>query len=146
MTAFDIRPYDGAGPLVLGMSPAEVHASLGQQPRNTAWTKEGERDEDYPALSACYSKATDTLVEFALTSRLDVRFQGVNLFTTPAALGVLAAADGGPLEGLGSIVFPALGIAVIDFDSDQESDRVVSIFQRGRWDAIKHLKPYAPTT
>lgn len=144
MTAFDIRPYDGAGPLVFGMSPAEVHASLGEQPRNTAWTKEGERDEDYPALSACYTKGTDALVEFALTSTLDVRFQGVSLFTAPNAVEILAAADGAPLEGLGSIVFLALGIAVIDFDSDQESDRVVQVFQRGRWDAIKHLKPYTP--
>ena|SRR6478752_6933048 len=142
MTVFDIRPYDGSGPLRLGMSPSEVHAAIGEQPRNTLFNDKGERDEDYPVLSACYSAGEDKLVEFAHTSAVDVRFQGVSLFTTPNAVDLLVAADGAPLEGLGFVVFPNLGIALADFDSDRESDRVVQVFERGRWESIAHLKPY----
>lgn len=142
MTLFDIRPYDGSGPLRLGMSPNEVHAAIGERPRNTLFNDKGERDEDYPALSACYSVGEDKLVEFALTSALDARFQGVSLFTAPNAVEILVAADGAPLKGFGFIVFPNLGIALADFDSDQESGRIVQVFERGRWDSIMHLKPY----
>jgi hypothetical protein len=138
-----IRPYGGSGPLVFGMSPAQVHAVIGEQPRSTGVTKTGERDEDYPSLSACYAKDSDVLVWLALTSALDVCFQDMNLFTTPDVVARLAEADGAPLAGLGFTVFKNLGIALADFDSDQESDRVVQLFQRGRWDGIKSLVPFA---
>lgn len=74
---------------------------------------------------------------------MDVRFQGFNLFAAPAAVEMLTVADGTPMEGIGLIVFLNLGIALADFDSEQESDRAVQVFERGRWDSIKSLKPYA---
>ena len=142
MIVYDIRPYEGAGPLAFGMSPAQVHDVIGEQPHSIGVTKKGERDEDYPSLSACYAKDSDVLVWLALTSALDVRFQGMNLFTAPDAVARLAEADGAALTGLGFIVFKNLGIALADFDSDQESDRIVQLFQRGRWDGIKSLVPF----
>lgn len=141
MTVFDIRSYEGVGPLAFGMSPTEVHAILGQ-PRTTTKNFLRERSDLYPHLTIGYAKDTDALIEVGMSSQVDVRFQGVSLFSAKDALTSLIAADGAPLEGHGSIIFLALGIAVIDFDSDQESDRVVSIFQRGRWDAMKNLKLY----
>ena len=49
MTVFDIRRYKGFGPLVLGMSPDEVHGVL-SAPVSSA-TREGARNETYPHLS-----------------------------------------------------------------------------------------------
>ncbi|HWU52610.1 MAG TPA: hypothetical protein VN153_07310 [Tahibacter sp.] len=136
---FDVRPYEGVGPLVLGMSPEDVHAVMGTPLRSAV--RGGERIETYRDFTLAYS-AANRLIEAVFSSSVDVRFENANLFTTPDALTRLVAADGAPLEGLGSIVFPALGVAVVDFDSDQESDRAVQAFERGRWDSITHLKPY----
>lgn len=136
---FDVRPYEGVGPLALGMSPEDVHAVIGAPLRSAV--REGERVETYREFTLAYSSA-NRLIEAAFSSSAEVRFQDANLFTTPDALARLIAADGAPLEGLGSIVFPNLGVAVVDFDSDQESDRAVQVFERGRWDSITHLKPY----
>jgi hypothetical protein len=121
------------------MSPEGVHAVLGAPLRSAV--REGERVETYRDFTLAYS-AANRLIEAAFSSPADVRFEDANLFTSPDALARLVAADGAPLEGLGSIVFPALGVAVVDFDSDQESDRAVQVFERGRWDSITHLKPY----
>ncbi len=136
---FDVRPYEGVGPLVLGMSPEGVHAVLGAPLRSGV--REGERVETYRDFTLAYS-AANRLIEAAFSSPADVRFEDTNLFTAPDALARLVAADGAPLEGLGSIVFPALGVAVVDFDSEQGGDRAVLVFERGRWDSITHLKPY----
>lgn len=142
MTAFDIRPFLGVGPLVLGMSPGDVHRILGE-PRSVSKSRIGERSDSYPHLTASYAKDTEKLVEVGIGLQVDVQFQGVSLFSDPGALDVLMAANGGPLESVGFIVFPSIGVALGDFDSDQESDRVVSIFQRGRWDAMKGMEPYS---
>lgn len=142
MTVFDIRPYEGVGPLVLGMSPDEVHGVLGAPVRSA--TSEGARNETYPHLSIAYSAGKEQLIELGFGSRLDVSFQGESLFTAANSVELLSAADGAPLEGLGFLVFLNLGIALADFDSDQENDRAVQVFQRGRWDSIKSLKPYVP--
>lgn len=142
MTAFNIRPFLGIGPLVLGMLPGDVHRILGE-PRSASKSRSGERSDSYAHLTASYAKDTEKLVELGMGSQFDVQFQGVSLFSDPRALDVLFAADSGALESAGFIVFPSIGVALGDFDSDQESDRVVSIFQRGRWDAMKGMKPYS---
>lgn len=122
------------------MLPDEVHRILGE-PRSVSRSRQGERSDSYPHLTASYARGTDELGELGISSQVDVQFQGVSLFSDPKALDVLIAADGGPLESVGAI-FPFIGVVLGDFDSDQESDRVVSIFQRGRWDAVTGLNPY----
>lgn len=136
---FEVRPCKGVGPLVLGMSLEDARADLGNPLRSAI--KEGERVETYRDFTLAYS-ADNRLVEASFSAPADVRFQDANLFTTPDALARLVAADGAPLEGFGSIVFPALGLVVVDFDSDQESDRAVQVFERGRWDSMTHLRSY----
>lgn len=142
MIVFDIRPYHGVGPLGFGASSAEVHAVLGPPVRTR--TSNGERIDTFQGFTVAYSGETGQFVEAAFSSAMDVRFQGINLFTASVAVEMLTVADGAPMEGLGFIVFLNLGIALADFDSEQESDRAVQVFARGRWDSIKSLKPYAP--
>lgn len=141
MTVFDIRPFHGVGPLELGMQPEDVHRVLGE-PRSVSRSRQGERSDNYPHLTASYAKGTDKLVELGIGSQVDVRFQGVSLFSDPRALDVLVAADGGPLESVGFIVFPSIGVVLADFDSDQDSDRVVGVFEKGRWDAASNMTPF----
>lgn len=136
---FDVRPYEGVGPLVLGMSPEDARAVVGEPLRSAI--KEGERVETYRDFTLSYS-ADRRLVEASLSAPVDVRFQGVSLFSDPGALDVLIAADGGPLESVGFIVFPSIGVVLADFESDQDSDRVVGVFEKGRWDAVSHMTPF----
>lgn len=141
MSIYDIRPYESAGPLVLGMRPEEVHTILGK-PRNSSKSRRGERSDTYPQLTATYDKDSERLIELGIGVQVDVRFRGIQLFTDPTALDFLVAADGAPLEAVGFILFPSLGIVLGDFDSDQENERVVSIFGRGRWDDVSDMTPY----
>ena len=60
MTIYEIRPSVGAGPLTLGMFPADVHSLLGQ-PRTTSKSFIGERSDSYPQLTVSYEKGTDAL-------------------------------------------------------------------------------------
>jgi hypothetical protein len=136
---FDVRPYEGVGPLVLGMSPEDARAVVGAPLRSAI--KEGERVETYRAFTVVYS-ADNRLVEASFSAPADVRFRGLSLFSDPRALDVLVAADGGPLESVGFIVFPSIGIVLADFDSDQDSDRVVGVFEKGRWDAVSNMTQF----
>lgn len=141
MATFEIVPFVGAEPLRFGMTPGDAHALLGE-PRSSSLNRRGELDEDYPELSTGYSKADGTLVELGFVSLASVVFRGIDVFNDAQALSVLTRADGGPLEGLDFIVFPSLGIALADFFSEQESDRAITVFARGRWTDLKGFKPF----
>lgn len=143
MKQFEILPFVGALPLRFGMTSDEVHGILGG-PRAVRTNRLGEKDEDYHEASAGYDKASAMLVELGFVQPSVVRFHGIDLFRDADAILRLADADGAPLEGLGFVVFPALGIALADFHSEQESDRVVTVFARGRWSDLKHFSPYRP--
>lgn len=140
---FDVRPYEGVGPLVLGMSPENARAVVGEPLRSAI--KEGERVETYRDFTLAYS-ADSRLVEVSFSAPADVRFHDLSLFSDPGALDVLVAVDGGPLESVGFIIFPSIGIVLADFDSDQNSDRVVGVFEKGRWDAASNMTPFRRST
>lgn len=101
MTVFDIRPYHGVGPLVFGASPAEVHTVLGPPVRTRG--SNDERIDTFQGFSVAYSEVSGQLVEAAFSSAMDVRFQGVNLFTASAAVEMLAVADGAPWKDSASL-------------------------------------------
>lgn len=145
MTVYEIRPYQGAGRLELGMLPAEVHAVLGK-PVFSGKNMSREPIDTFDGLSIAYSVETGRVVEIAFSPQIDVRYGEKRLFTDSGVVEYLAMADGAPLEGLGFYVFIHLGIALADFDGEQENDRAVQIFARGRMDAIKHFQPYVVPT
>jgi len=141
LVSFEVRPFEGAGPLRFGMTSGEVHAHLGA-PRIVRRNRRGELDEDYSVASAGYAGSDERLVEVAFTSAVSVTFGGANLFRDDDAVSVLVGLDGGPLAGLDIIVFPSLGIALADYFSEQESDRVITVFAKGRWTKLKGFVPF----
>ena len=91
---------------------------------------------------ACAGAADSGLMcEVTFSTACDVLFAGVSLFTDAAAVQQLADRDGHALQGLGYVVFPNLGIALADFDSDQKSDKAISVFSKGQWSDMEGLSP-----
>lgn len=140
MTAFNVRPLEGVGPLAFGMSPEDVHALLGE-PRMQKANPLGQRDERYPGFRVRYSADSDLMCEVTFSTDCNVVFAGISLFTDDAAIQQLTEKDGHALQGLGYLVFPNLGIALADFDSDQESDKAVTVFARGQWTDLQGFSP-----
>lgn len=142
MKHFEIQSFVGALPLRFGMTPNEVHGILGS-PRTVRTNRLGEKDEDYLQASAGYDKESTMLKELGFVQPAVVLFRDIDLFRDADAIPRLVEADGAPLEGLGFIVFPTLGIALTDFFSEQESDRAITVFARGRWTDLKGFKPFS---
>lgn len=142
MRRFNILPFEGAGPVRFGMTPSEVHECIGE-PSSVRTNRFGERDEEYFDVGAGYARSDETLIELGFVSSASVTFRGIDLFRDRRALSMLVEADGAPVQGLGFIVFPALGIALADFFSDQECDRAITVFARGRWTDLKDVVPFS---
>ena len=140
MAHFDIRPYEGVGLLAFGMKPEEVHAAVGE-PRMQRSNPLGQRDERYEGFRVRYTADTDRVCEVTFSTTCSVTFVGISLFSDATAVQQLAERDGQALQGLGYIVFPSLGIALADFDSDQESDKAVTVYAQGEWTDLKGFNP-----
>jgi hypothetical protein len=140
---FDIRPYEGAGPVNFGMNREEIHGLLGLP--NLGWTMpNGTLVDSWNDFIIRY--ATDSQraseIEFAETS--GIRFDGIELFRDPNALSKLVTTDGAPLEGVGSIIFLSLGISTsANLVNPKAVERTVCVFSRGKWDRfLSRLVPY----
>jgi hypothetical protein len=140
MTVFDIRPFDGVGPLTFGMTPEEVHSQLGE-PRMQKPNPLGQRDERYPGFRVRYAADSGLMCEVTFSTACQVLFAGVPLFTDATAVQQLAERDGAAVQGLGYLVFPNLGVALADFDSDQESDKAITAFAKGQWTDLQGFSP-----
>lgn len=140
MTHFDIRPYVGVGSLAFGMTLEEVHAVVGE-PRMQRPDPMGQKDERYEGFRVRYTADTDRVCEVTFSTTCRVTLEGISLFADATAVQQLAERDGQALQGLGYIVFPSLGIALADFDSDQESDKAVTVYARGEWADLKGFNP-----
>jgi hypothetical protein len=141
MTVYEIRPYQGAGELEIGMLLADVHAILGK-PIRSGKNMNRELVDTFDGISIAYSAETGRVVEVAFSPQVDVRYNGIHLFSDSRVVELLAAKDGAPLEGLGFLVFKHLGIALADFEGDEHNDRAVQIFAQGRLDSVAHFQPY----
>ncbi len=141
MITFDICPFVGAGPLNFGMRPEQVELILGL-PRLSRKNPIGETEQRYESVVARYDPHDHTLCEISFTSKSDVRFCGVSVFDDRTGLEKMFSIEDGAVEALGFIVFPHLGIALADFFSEQESDRAITVYARGRWTDLKGFKPF----
>lgn len=154
---WDIRAYNGMGPLYLGMRSAEVAAiPVMGVPVRTVPGYDGSLVE-FRAIDLPICNYVDDVVVTIDTSRrvADVWFGDMNIYETPPrdVLRTLERASGQALVGLGSILFTGIGLnvggfyfedtnAYFDPASDQD-DRGVAVFQRGAFDDLLHLyKPF----
>ena len=141
-TDWTIHPYVGVGQLKFGMTPDEVAAILGppEGSRPVASTGELRERREKSALQAVYAAGDRRLVELGFSPPIaGLEFDGVRLFTSPShdALREILRRDPAPLADVGFVVFFDLGLSLTGFDDDDEDDKAVTVFDKGRWDEIR---------
>lgn len=141
----DIKPYLGVGDVRFGMKPDEVAKFLGPPDRIRTSTMLKERVElrSQNGLQATFSRTDIGLIEIGFSPNiLDLRFKDIKVFEDvySEVLRRLISEDGNPVEYLGTVVLLNLGISLA---KDDDEDKTLSVFAKGRWDSMKEkLKPF----
>ncbi|MDR9837577.1 hypothetical protein [Herbaspirillum huttiense] len=134
-----ITSYVGVGPLRFGMNRCEVHQILGT-PLSTKKSRFFDESRDYwneNGLQLTFSETDDGLLEIGLSPNLpNVQLNGLKLFEVPGAYAfkVLHEWDSAPLSKTGTSIFLKLGLAAGGFLYEDDSDKSVTVFAKGRWD------------
>jgi len=138
----EIHPYEGALPLMFGMSELEVIEVLGPA-KNCSTNRLGKRMLAYDDYKLGFD-LKDRLVHIACLPSADTLIRGIDPFSE-SGFERLVELDGEPLEGLGFVVLLNLGIAFGGFHDGDESQKGLVIFERGAYDSVaEHLKPWRP--
>jgi hypothetical protein len=139
---FDIRPYEGVGPLSFGDSVDSVRASLGDPRREGSLA--GRWQLTYPLLKARFSSQQGGLIEASFLPAADVTWNGNHVFSNPTFHALLVA-DGDPQECVGFVVLLELGLAVTGIHDNDPGQRALTVFARGTWDHLrKEMRPFRP--
>jgi hypothetical protein len=141
--SFEILPHDSVGPVRFGMLPSEVHAAIGA-PRRRARNGRGEWDELWGGIKVTYSKEDERAVEIHVMPPAEALLGGRDLLRADDPVSLLLSYDSQPLEAVGVVLFPKVGIAVTGLGSSaDDSDKAVGVFARGRWDegSLSHFHP-----
>lgn len=144
---FLVQPYTQCGPLDWTMTPADVERELGPAERSLR-NRMGNRVEfrfDQSA-SFIFDKASGRLVEVACSrppSSLMLGEVDLNDDNSEAVARALVLLDGQARSRYGSVVFPALGVALTGYVPEDREIRAASAFAPGRWDAaLAAMSPF----
>jgi hypothetical protein len=133
---FDIEPYVGALPIRFGMTRAEVRALLGEpMSSHPNWDGTGSCDffED-ATFNVGYDRAV-VVDHVGLTPRMaPVFLNGHRLWTAeqPDPNPLLLSLDSNPVEYVGFLCFPRLGITTSGFHDDDPNQCALTVFPRHR--------------
>lgn len=134
MTEFAIEPYQGAGPFRFGMNEAAV-LTLEQRPPRKTTNPRKEPDWDFGAYSIRFGADDRLLCEIGFSRECSVRLDDVDIFSHEDALIKILQKDSNVFEFYGFLVFFGLGITLTGFHDRNESEKAMTVFRRGRWDA-----------
>ncbi|MEO8362647.1 MAG: hypothetical protein ABI672_21660 [Vicinamibacteria bacterium] len=139
---FDIRSYEGVGPVWFGMTPDQVHAAIGE-PIRQARNRRDEADESWGVVSVRYDGKERTVVEVGLVPPARVFLEETELFSAQDPMRLLMVNDPAPMEYLGFIVFFHLGVTLSGFHDRDPSQEALTAFAPGRWDHLRSaMRPY----
>lgn len=133
---FEIKPYQGAGPLQFGMKQDEVAAAVGT-PVLVRKTRGGDTEMRYPDYAVRLGGADQAVAEIGFSPRAKVIVEGIDVFGDQDAFDKLIQLDGEPLESLGIIVLMKLGVSLTGFHDADADQKSIGAFRRGRWDEAK---------
>ncbi|CUX80042.1 hypothetical protein [Roseibaca calidilacus] len=154
---WDIRGYNGMGPLYLGMNAAEVAAiPVMGAPMRTDPAYDGSLVEFRGIDLPMCNYVGGVLVTIDTSRRVaGVWFGDMNIYETPPreVLQTLERASGQVFLGLGTVLFMGIGLNVggVYFEDSNEffdptrdqDDRGVAVFQWGAFDELLHeYKPF----
>lgn len=122
--------------MVFGMSMVEIESVMGSPLRKSV-NRRGEIDFSYDGYSVRFSKTEKRLVEVGFSRFCHITYDGLDIFETPEAFDQLIIKDGAPFEFYGFIILLNLGLTLTGFHDGNESQKAVTIFERGRWNELR---------
>lgn len=134
---FEIEPYTGPRPLLLGMSSHQIVQILGQ-PSVVSKNRLGETTHNFEHCAVGYDKDVGVSNYFGFTPGWSLFYKSVNLFDDPAAFRFLINEDGEPFEFVGFILLLKLGISLSGFHDGDKSQLAVNMYARGRYDQYRN--------
>ena len=134
MIIFDVQPYKSAGPFRFGMTEAEALA-LGHQPLRRKINSRKEPDWRFGIYSIRFGAEDGLLCEIGFSTQCVVKLDDIDVFSDPNAFEKILLKDSNIFESYGFLVFFGLGITLTGFHDRSESDKAMTVFQRGRWDS-----------
>jgi len=133
---FTLVPYIGAKPVTFEMTAADVEQILG--PAETVGVNDlGERDERRGPMNIRYSLDDGKVVEIVFDPMASLLYQGNNLLNETALVDFLLRFDDQPFEFVGFLIFLDLGITATGFHDDDEAQKSIMVFRRGRLDGFR---------
>lgn len=136
-----IEPYLSVGLLHFGMSQSEVIAAVGS-PKRIAQNNKGNLVLWYEGLNATIEN--HGLVEVGFEPEEEVSIFDIRPFSELDGFSRLCELDGDPQEVWGFIVLEKLGITLTGFHDDDEAQRAITAFIRGRWNVLQSkMKPFS---
>ena len=134
---FYLAPYYSVGPLRFSMTKDDVSSILGKP---DSIFKNGRNEFVFTfnsiGVEAVFSLQSELLVEVSFRDKGNLVVAGINIFNCKNALNHLLAQDANPLEYVGILFLPKLGLTLSGFHN--EDDRVITALCKGR---IDHLLP-----
>ena len=133
-TDFRLVPYVAVEPIFFGMSGSDVEQLLGKPHAVTINTR-GERDEQRGSISVRYAVGDGGVVEVAFIPGVKVSYEGCNLFEVNDVVAFLSRYDEELYEFVGFLISLKLGVTLTGFHDKDGSQKAITVFDRGRWDA-----------
>jgi hypothetical protein len=136
---YEVIPHVAVGPFRFGMTVDEATSSLSPSTSRTR-TISGALRLRYPKLDLVFTDPGG-LVEVSFTREVHLIVAGIDVFHELAPVRRLAQIDPSPLESVGILYFPKLGVTLSGFHN--EDPRTVTVMAAGRLDdLLPKFKPY----
>jgi hypothetical protein len=136
---YEVLPHVGVGPFRFGMTADEAKGVAGP-PKRSLKTPSRELKLNYDDFVLVFSDAKG-LVEATFTPQARLIVGGADLFRDAAPLQHLASLDSSPLESVGILYFPKLGITLSGFHN--ADPRTATVMCQGRLDdLLPKFKPF----
>lgn len=129
-----IDSYVSAGRFHFGVEPDDLVSVLGKPVRKDK-NRLGETIVRYEGFGVTI--AARGVVEVYFLPISSVSICGIDVFSDPQAFVKLCKLDGDPREYMGFIVLLNLGITMTGFHDNDESQKAITAFERGRWDHLE---------
>lgn len=142
---FTFDPYEGALPVTFGMTAKQVRSVLGTK-ESEVTSRKGKRNEYRQSsnIRVGFSQDKNTVVDIALCpdDTLSLMYNGIDLLHEDSRFSILLKEDDAPLEMMGFLVFPKLGIGLTGFHDGKKSQRAITVFAKDSIDFSRLYEPF----
>lgn len=142
-----ITPYDSVDQLQFGKSDVADCMNRFGDPEQVRTSRSGHVQYVYSDFIARFDGIKGTFREFTLLPKCSAVIGTIPVTWDRAFLLSLCEVDGFPVESVGFVILPRLGVAVTGIHDDDPAQLAVGAFEFGIWDEpLKRAKPFDMTT